>query len=170
MAYECTNAKFSPIRFLYASEFNVDAANAVILKLKDPTKDANDMTLLDAHKRMGPCYDFGLSAMAAVAVCDNACLQNKCAVTPDSKTKSQALSKELKAITDKWDGKAAAPLSDAQVCVCLCLLLCVNVCECDCDCGMCVCTDVEVSGAQYQVMAEFVAWMKQLPSQVLLGG
>jgi hypothetical protein len=35
---------------------------------------------------------------------------------------------------------------------------------------MCVCTDVEVSGAQYQVMAEFVAWMKQLPSQVLLGG
>jgi hypothetical protein len=29
---------------------------------------------------------------------------------------------------------------------------------------------VEVLGAQYKVMAEFVAWMKALPSQVLLGG
>ncbi len=176
VAYECTSSKFSPIRFLYASEFNVDAANAVITKLKDPTKDANGMTLFDAHKRMGPCYDFGIAAAAAVAVCDNACLPPKkqCAVTEESKAKSQALSAELKAITGKWDGKAPAPLSDTQVCVCLCPCLslchCVNVCDCDCGMCMCVCTDAEVSGAQYQVMAEFVAWMKQLPSQVLLGG
>jgi hypothetical protein len=56
-AGECANAQWSPIRFLYASEFNVDAANAVITKLKDQTKDANAMTLFDAHTRMGPCYD-----------------------------------------------------------------------------------------------------------------
>ena len=64
-------------------------------------------------------------------ICDNACLppKSKCDVTPESKAKSQALSAELKAITEKWDGKAAAPLSDAQVCVCVCpcLLLCVSV-------------------------------------------
>jgi hypothetical protein len=128
VAYECTSSKFSPIRFLYASEFNLDAANAVIAKLKDPTKDANGMTLFDAHKRMGPCYDFGIAA--ADAVCDNACLPptKKCAVTPESKAKSQALSAELKAITGKWDGKAPAPLSDAQVCVSVSVF--VAVCQC----------------------------------------
>ncbi len=76
------------------------------------------------------------------SICDNACLPPtmKCAVTPESKAKSQALSADLKAITVKWDGKAAAPLSDAQVCVCQCpcLLLCVS----DCDCGVCVCVCV----------------------------
>jgi hypothetical protein len=82
--------------------------------------------------------------------CDSACLEptNKCAVTPESKAKSQALSTELKAITDKWDGKAAAPLSDVQVCVCQCpcLLLCVSDFDCDFDCDfacdlwyVCVC-------------------------------
>jgi hypothetical protein len=136
VAYECTNAKFSPIRFLYASEFNVDAANTVIKKLKDDTKDANGMTLLDAHKRMGPCYDFGMPAMQANAICDNAK-----AVSQESKAKSQTLSADLKAITGKWDGKADVPLTAEQVCVCLCpcLLLCVKmsvtvtvVCVCVC--------------------------------------
>ena len=139
MAYKCASAQFSPIRFLYASEFNVDAANAVIVKLKDQTKDANDMTLFDAYKRMGPCYDFGIPAV----VCDTACLlppKMTCAVTPQSKAKSQALSADLKAITDKWDGKADVPLSDKQVCVCVCVRVCCCVSvACDCDCGMCVC-------------------------------
>ena len=35
-------------------------AKEVIEKLKSDVKDANGMTLMDAHKRMGPCYDFWL--------------------------------------------------------------------------------------------------------------
>jgi hypothetical protein len=92
-------------------------AKEVIEKLKSDVKDANGMTLMDAHKRMGPCYDFGLPDTAAVAVCDHACLPPtfKCAVSAESKADSMALSVQLKAITDKWDGQAAQPLADDQM-------------------------------------------------------
>ena len=43
----------------------------MIKQLKSDDKDANGMTIIDAHKRMGPCYDFGIPAMAAIAVCDS---------------------------------------------------------------------------------------------------
>ena len=43
----------------------------MIEQLKSEKKDANGMTIIDAHKRMGPCYDFGIPAMAANAICDS---------------------------------------------------------------------------------------------------
>jgi hypothetical protein len=46
----CRTVDWSPLRFLYASEFNVDAAKAVIAQLKKPD-------VIEAHKIMRPCVD-----------------------------------------------------------------------------------------------------------------
>ena len=50
--YDCATSKtlmdLSPVKFLYASEFDASKAKSVIEKLKDPAT-------LDAYKKMGRC-------------------------------------------------------------------------------------------------------------------
>jgi len=112
----CKTLDTSPLRFLYASQFNVDAAKAVVDELKKPE-------VMKAHKIMGPCVDNfhmatpqavwptvdlrNVTAMFGGRSCDVAN-----ALTDAQEEASFALSQKIVAITMKFDGQAKAPVPD----------------------------------------------------------
>ena len=133
---ECQKVEWSPLRFLYASEFNAEAAKAVVEELKKPD-------VMKAHKIMGPCVDrfhmvtaqalwptkdlSNVTAMFGGRSCDAAGV-----LTPAEQQASFELSKKIVAITMKFDGKAETPVPDMPA------------------------------------LAEFIAYIKELPSQAML--
>ena len=131
----CKTTDWSPLRFLYASQFNADAAKAVVAELKKPE-------VMKAHKIMGPCVD-RFHMMTPQAVWPTVDLNNVTAMfggrscdAADALTDAQeqasfALSQQIVAITMKFDALAEAPVQDMAA------------------------------------LAEFVAYMKELPSQAM---
>ena len=133
---DCKKVDWSPLRFLYASEFNAEAAKAVVEELKKPE-------VMKAHKIMGPCVDrfhmvteqalwpttdlSNVTAMFGGRSCDAAGV-----LTGAEQQASFALSQKIVAITKKFDGKREAPVPDMQA------------------------------------LAEFIAYIKELPSQAML--
>ena len=151
----CRTVDWSPLRFLYASEFNVHAARAVIAQLKKPE-------VMEAHKIIGPCVDafhlmtppalwpdpgidihHHLSAAGGgnVTARDSADMMSalfrgrscdtKNALTDAQKQASWGLSQLIVGITMKLDGKGKEPVQDMAT------------------------------------LADFVALMKELPSQAM---
>jgi hypothetical protein len=135
---ECQKVELSPLRFLYASEFNVEAAKAVVEELKKPE-------VMKAHKIMGPCVD-RFHMVTAQALWPTKDLSNVTAhpmfngrscdaaglLTDAQEQASFELSQKIVAITMKFDGKAEAPVQDMPA------------------------------------LAEFIAYIKELPSQAML--
>ena len=112
----CRKVELSPLRFLYASEFNVGAATSVITELEKPD-------VMRAHKIMGPCVDnfhlmtpqdlwptadlSNVTRMFSGRSCDS-----KKALTDAQEQASFRLSQQIVAITLKFDGKGEAPVQD----------------------------------------------------------
>ena len=133
---DCKKVDWSPLRFLYASEFDAEKAKAVVEELKKPE-------VMKAHKIMGPCVDrfhmgteqalwptkdlSNVTAMFGGRSCDAAGV-----LTPAQQQASFELSKKIVAITMKFDGKAETPVPDMPA------------------------------------LAEFIAYIKELPSQAML--
>jgi len=113
----CILTDLSPLRFLYASQFNEVTAKGIITDLKDAD-------LMKTHKQMGPCYDFFVDE----GLCDPFD-----EVTDEMKVKSQALSTKILSVTKLFDAKGEEPVAEAKM----------------------------------PVLAEFVAYMKELPSQAM---
>ena len=132
----CRTVDWSPLRFLYASEFNVHAAKAVIAQLKKPE-------VMEAHKMMGPCVDafhmmtppalwpdpgidihHHLSAAAGgnMTASDSVKMMSamfrgrscntKNALTNAQEQASWGLSQLIVGITMKFDGKGKEPVQD----------------------------------------------------------
>ena len=136
----------SPIKFLFASEFDAALARSVIDRLEDEKRLAD-------YKMMSRCFEFppptpfilngevvpASQAQAKwEATCDPACAQSKtpameaCLLSSSDKQAARILSMDISTIVNRWDGGAKSPVSDMST------------------------------------LARFVAWMKQLPTRARL--
>jgi len=123
--YDCVTYKqlfdLSPVKFLYASEFDSVKAESVLKRLED--KDVED-----AYKTMGRCFEFpafggqlppqlqGADAATVQQVwertCDPACATGPCDISAEHKAKAREISADISAIMSKFDGSGEAPVAE----------------------------------------------------------
>ena len=112
----CQKRNLSPLRFLYASEFDSDKAQAVITELQKPD-------LMQAHKIMGPCFDnfhryvvpqdqWPLVGRKNVTEWFGRSCDGQGLVSDQLEEDSFRLSQLIVAVTMRFDGKAQEPVSD----------------------------------------------------------
>lgn len=110
--YQCETVNLSPIKFLYASEFDDVKAAAVVAELKKPN-------VFNAYKKYGRCFDFpplsGMTQKKREMTCDVGCISGACEILTADKEAARIVAADMTAIQKKWDGKGTDPVQNMAV-------------------------------------------------------
>ena len=102
--YECNKFDLSPIKFLFASSFDVVKAKKVISELSKPL-------VFEAYKKFGRCFEFPAPGGMPQSAWEKTCDETGSVAAAD-KEAARWVSTAISVIIAAWDGKGKNPVED----------------------------------------------------------